>query len=273
MGLCLLALAVSTAAQLNIQDPSIAYIAERAVPLGENQQREQHSCDGYDSWIKGCRLVSPSHGHCCALRLAGFSQACLDGHILNADGSCSPCPAGTWTQVRAEQVLAKHSRPAAAFPASIACIGSPQASIAVPQCFSLQDNIRCVPCPTGSFAATAASNLCQLCPEGQISGPGASSCTPCPAGMYQPTLGGDVCQTCPAGKCCHRNHSCCCSLQCKKHRPRACIQAFFHHVCLYLCVCMCVFLSLQARTLQQGPRSAPSVQKGNISLRSTQRVA
>ncbi|CAJ1399234.1 unnamed protein product [Effrenium voratum] len=58
---------------------------------------------------------------------------------------------------------------------------------------------RCDACPSGSFAASNASNSCELCPEGSFApAVGSSECSLCSPGRYS-AQGSSRCVECPAG--------------------------------------------------------------------------
>ena len=113
---------------------------------------------------------------------------------------CKPCPSGESSPEGADRCL---SCPAGTFlskcPQGVEVFVGPEMVCVVCVVFGICERepleLKCRPCEERSFTARPNSLKCDFCPDGTISGVGASSCKRCPPGKGNANLDG-ICQTC-----------------------------------------------------------------------------
>ena len=162
-------------------------------------------------------------------------KACKPGR-KNVDGLCVPCSAGTYSPRgigecmkcpagKSSKVGQGHCTPClegtyndlAGSPSCKKCAPGTEnrmnGSVVQDACVKCapgtasKDGVKCVPCESGSFAATPGSHSCDLCGYGAKSvwnktlspNRGPTKCTDCPSGRYRTEKGGDFCEPCWPG--------------------------------------------------------------------------
>jgi hypothetical protein len=86
--------------------------------------------------------------------------SCAAGTFVDEDGTCTPCPAGTYSDSA--------------------------------------DSDSCTVCPPGSYSTTTGATSCTTCPANTFSGGATAPCTNCPVSTYSMSKSGH-CTPCPIG--------------------------------------------------------------------------
>eukprot|EP00435_Cladocopium_sp_Y103_P059516 s1118_g21.t1 len=117
-------------------------------------------------------------------------RSCPAGKYSRAgSSSCSECPGGAISQVAGSSAC--EACPAGTYEINRqVCNACPQGEI------SSEGNAACSPCEAGRFAKEAL--MCEQCPNGTISSAGRSECHSCPRGTYSDP-GSNTCSQCSAG--------------------------------------------------------------------------
>jgi hypothetical protein len=149
--------------------------------------------------------------------------SCAAGTFVNDEGTCSPCPAGTYSDsVDSDSCTVCPPGSYNIVAGSTSCTTcqantfSGGATTPCSNCpastYSMSKSGHCTPCPigtsrpSGSTTCTACAagafrcdgqSLCEDCPEGTFSSSGAGACTACDPGTYS-SSGSSTCTSCAA---------------------------------------------------------------------------
>ena len=166
----------------------------------------------FDQTSMTCKLCSTGTYNSISV-IGGTCSTCPAGTFTDVEGSsiCTKCPAGTFNDtLGATSKLNCTNCPAGTFSieGSSSCTNCPagtfrdEGSLSCTKCsagtFSLEGSSICTKCPGGTFSNVEGSSSCTKCNAGSfVEGVGNSSCTLCPSGTFNNNVGSTSCQTCP----------------------------------------------------------------------------
>ena len=129
----------------------------------------------------------------------GYTHCTCDSGYSGANGTCSICPAGSWSDSASVAAGVTNERPAPALLCSACAAGS----------WSSAGQSVCTQCPSGTAGYAATATACESCRAGSFaSAPGLSSCSACAAGTWS-TAGLSACLACRAPSVVATNRSSC----------------------------------------------------------------